>query len=324
MQFDNTVTAHASADLVQPEQILPTVNGDGMQRTWIWDDQNRVLLARSSATAFIESIGIGMNMLGGEPRLFTTRDPSGREEPIRVPLIRASQNEVTAPTRERGRSWIQSRIYREEATKLIAQRRFIPYKPLQSQQEHMHQKALGDVRALISQHGRGGVWLWDPYLSADDVLRTLFHCPYAGADLRALTAGYEQPTGIRAKPTLASIGRQLLWIIKEWLGPKLPPEPSFAERQRSVIVAAKSNLEGLRLEYRMKSGSSGWAFHDRFLIFPDAGNGGRAWSLGTSVNALGRQHHILQEVDDSRHVVDAFLDLWDQLQEPEHRIWKVP
>ena len=178
-----------------------------------------------------------------------------------------------------------------------------------------------DIRLLLNQYGRHGAWLWDPYLSADDVLRTLFYCHHKGADLRALTAGYERPPGSRVKPTIASIKRQ----IQEWIQPHLfcrrPLEPTFAEKQRAVFEAARSNLRGLRIEYRMKYGPAGWAFHDRFLIFPKTmERAALAWSLGTSVNSLGRQHHILQQVDDGQLVVDAFEELWEQLNQQEHSL----
>jgi hypothetical protein len=99
---------------------------------------------------------------------------------------------------------------------------------------------------------------------------------------------------------------------------------SFIERQRADIKNAQCNLRGLRLEYRIKSGQAGWGFHDRFLIFPKADFHALAWSLGTSVNSLGTQHHILQRVDDGQPVADAFVDLWEQLDQPEHLIWKTP
>jgi hypothetical protein len=299
----------ASADISQLQQVLPTSEGEGLQETSLWDDRNGVLLARSGATAFIETFAFGLNMLGGEPRVFKLCDQKGQDENIRIGMVNATQNEVKAPKADRGRNWVQRRIYREETSRLVAQRRFVPYKPQPGHQDEMHQKALGDIRALISQYGRGGVWLWDPYLSADDILRTLFYCPYNGADLRALTAGYERPSGVRIQPTFASIWKQLMSLMKERFGKKRTPEPSFADRQRAAFAAADSNLFGLRLEYRMKSGPKGWAFHDRFLIFPETNEGSLAWSLGRSVNSLGRQHHIFQRVDDSRHIVDAFLEL---------------
>ncbi|MHC8398016.1 hypothetical protein ACYZTX_00590 [Pseudomonas sp. MDT1-17] len=49
--------------------------------------------------------------------------------------------------------------------------------------------ALKDLQWLMEKHGEEGVWLWDPFLNAEDVLRTLFFCPHNGVPLRALTAG---------------------------------------------------------------------------------------------------------------------------------------
>ena len=181
---------------------------------------------------------------------------------------------------------------------MAAQRRFVQYKPQQGREHETHEKALDDLRELLRLHGRQGAWLWDPYLSADDVLRTLFYAPHSNAELRALTAGYE--------PHASATGR------------------SFADTQRDVFAAAQSNLRSLRLEFRMKSGTAGWAFHDRFLIFPNTNAGTLAWSLGTSINSVGRQHHILQQVDDGQLIATAFEELWDELDEPEHLVWRAP
>jgi hypothetical protein len=106
------------------------------------------------------------------------------------------------------------------------------------------------------------------------------------------------------------------------------PSPSasarFAAEQRATLTGIKSNLRGLNLAYRMRAGAAGWGFHDRFLIFPGTDSAALAWSLGTSINSLGRQHHILQRVDDGQRIKDAFAELWDALDQPEHLIWKTP
>src|SRR5262249_526548 len=107
-----------------------------------------------------------------------------------------------------------------------------------------------------------------------------------------------------------------------------PAEPSasekFAAKQRAVLQGMTSNLRGLQLEYRIRTGSAGWGFHDRFLIFPATDRAAQAWSLGTSVNGLRTQHHILQRVDDGQRIRDAFAELWDKLDRREHLIWKTP
>jgi hypothetical protein len=91
-------------------------------------------------------------------------------------------------------------------TRLAQSRRFVQYNTRPGQQDAEYEKALGDIRALINQYGEKGAYLWDPYLSAADILRTLFYCPYHNANLRALTAGQEYPSGSIPKPTLARSG----------------------------------------------------------------------------------------------------------------------
>jgi len=103
------------------------------------------------------------------------------------------------------------------------------------------------------------------------------------------------------------------------------PEDDFVALQRRVFQEAESNLEGLRLEFRRKYGQYGSSFHDRFLIFPRTLHRETlVWSLGTSINGVGKEHHILQLVDNGQAIMDAFLELWNKLTEPEHLVWRVP
>ena len=125
--------------------------------------------------------------------------------------------------------------------------------------------------------------------------------------------------------------RTLIKCIVDWLNrrrrrrtPELTKKQKWIEYQRNALNAIDSNWLGLRLEYRVKHGPAGFGFHDRFLIFPRTGEDALAWSLGTSVNGIGMEHHILQRVDNGQLIRDAFLELWEQLDQPEHLIWKKP
>ncbi len=324
LQYDDTISGYASGVLVGPDLVLPMPNAQGTLRGTLWDDQNRVIVAATASTGFWDAVGLNMRVAEQEPRVFTIRKPDGSEEHCRVGLTTSQFSVVGPPAPDRGGKWTQQRIYREEALQLALSRRFVQYNPPPGQQDAEHKKALGDIRALINEYGEKGVCLWDPYLSANDILRTLFYCSHRNSILRALTAGQEYSSGLIPKPTLASLRDQ----VKEWLQRTLwkpKPRPSFAAWQRAVFEAANSNSLGLRLEYRIRTGSAGWPFHDRFLIFPgEEGAGARAWSLGTSVNSLGKRHHILQQVDDGQLVLDAFDRLWDELGQPEHLVWRVP
>ncbi len=168
----------------------------------------------------------------------------------------------------------------------------------------MEQAALEDLRHLIQQYHGQGVYLWDPYLRAADVLRTLCYSPTARVPLRAICSLVKTKRRDDLDEDIQSI-HQLI------------------ETQRSIFSFPKNHLSGLNLEFRAHHSGHGYGFHDRFLLFPGFGkHPPRVYSLGTSVNAMGKSHHILQLVAYPQPIIDAFNDLWDQLKDPDCRIWK--
>jgi hypothetical protein len=331
-QHDHVVSEFMSATAGQPDTMLPMRGGQGLHRAMVWDDQNRVLLAASGDLAFISAVSFQMHAMSPgsslSQRVFTMRDEKGIQREISVPLAGAPTTEsiIGEPTLNPAGDWTGRRIYQEELARLAREKRFVQYKPLPRQQAAEHQKALVDLRILVNEHGKEGAWLWDPYLAADDILNTLFYCRYPNSDLRALTAGSSAPEDCSGPRKVHScIERHRSWISNRLRATPAPqPGVTFADKQRAMLDGTKSNFLGLRLEFRVKSGQAGWAFHDRFLIFPATGRGALAWSLGTSVNSIGKQHHILQRVDDGQLIMQAFRELWDQLNQPEHLIWKKP
>ncbi|WP_369929295.1 VPA1262 family N-terminal domain-containing protein [Xanthomonas sp. NCPPB 2632] len=298
--FDGIVAGHFTREVSEGTTVLPAPTHPGQYRAYVWDDQYELVLAATGEAGFINSVHFGTHAIDPEPRTFKLKAEDGSLVEQRVALQRSMRSHVAAPGVGPREDWTRKRMYRDETSRLVKERRFVQYRPAPHAKRAEHQKALDDIRQLVATHGTEGAWLWDPYLSADDLLKTLFFCPHAGAELRGLTSMEDLPEcGQLAKPTDA-----------------------FFTRQRQTFAAAKGNHYGLRLEYRARSGMAGWAFHDRFLIFPRAEEAALAWSLGTSVNSLGRAHHILQRVDDGQQVSDAFVDLWDSLSAPEHLIWK--
>ena len=293
MQFDGVVTGYVSSLVKAPNTILPIQSVQGLLRGAIWDEKHDVILVATNSTGFISSLALNVQTSDIEPRTFREK---GKLE-CQIGLInqpiesRVGKTNIT-------QKWIERRMYNNDRLKAAAERYFVLYKPQNGQQELCHRKALEDVRFLVRKYGQMGVWLWDPYLSAHDIIETLFHCPHKNSDLRALTAAEIEPSKKRAD------------------------KATFIRQQRNILNGVVGNLRGLRLEYRIRMGLSGGNFHDRFLIFPQAQHGALVWSLGTSLNDLGRTHHILQQVDDGQLVMDAFTDLWDQLAESKCVIWK--
>ena len=87
------------------------------------------------------------------------------------------------------------------------------------------------------------------------------------------------------------------------------------------IFETRSNNYGIKLEVRCQHGNYGFSFHDRFLIFISEENTAKVWSLGTSINSLGGAHHIVQEVNHPQHIVNAFEQLWNALDNKDCLVW---
>jgi hypothetical protein len=298
LEFDGIISGYASAPIQAANTSLAVPRGLGTHRIVIWDDFHQVLLAATGPSAFINSIGLNMHVVGGDPRTFSRKEADGSSKQYRIGVSHKNKSVVGDITSDDTGARTRKRMYKDQLDQLMTSRVFVQYRPEAHRVEISRQKALEDLRVLIRQHGDEGAWLWDPYLTARDILETLFYCPHSGSDLRGLT-GAEQPREARGKQ-------------------------GFVEQQRAELEATQSNWLGLRLEYRVRHGSAGFGFHDRFLIFPKKDDNALAWSLGTSVNSAGTAHHILQQADNGQFIRDAFIELWENLDQPEHLIWKKP
>lgn len=286
----------------------------------VWDDANGVILGASAQSVFFSGeFRVTSHAINPTIREFL-KPPLGGDvaEPVRLPL-RNDPPPPSGPRPNPREPWRSERIFRDSLHALRARKEFVQYK---GSKGAGRSEALADIEWLMKMHGRNGVWLWDPYLAANDVLNTLFMCPWHGADLRGLSDGKTPPPckhcGKRPDESPGHVPHGC--TEKLMAAERLPWEIE----QRRTLEASKGNCEGLKLEFRVRDGGAGWSFHDRFLIFPAAPVGAIAWSLGTSVNSLGQQHHILQKVPDGELIREAFLDLWNSLDGSNHLVWKTP
>ena len=304
-RWDGTLTgvvvadAPAANDAVAP---IPIEAGHELLATEILDPGSGLVIGATAPTSTISQISLNMRMIRPEPRLFTAPDADGTARPERL-IVHSVRGSIFGKAQELDRRhWLLRRQDLEERQLLMETRDFAQYRP-EPPSNAERARALGDLRWLIARHGEAGVDLWDPYLDANDILQTLFWSPAANAPLRALTDGRDPPR---------KAGHET----------SAEPKPTFAVRQRDRLSRDAGNREGLRLEYRTRTGPGGWEFHDRFLIFPNGSQGPLAWSLGTSVNSLGKAHHILQRVSNPALVAGAFEDLWKALDQPRHIVWR--
>ena len=206
-----------------------------------------------------------------------------KDQVVEIPISSIEINSAQKSTKTE-KEWIRNRKYNQELKALEISRSFMQYF------SNKNEKALEDVRSLIQKYGDKGVYLWDPYLDAVDIKNTLYYSQHANVELRAITD------------------------IKN------PKQDDQISKMKQSFDQDDQDYLFMNLEIRNRYGNNGWHFHDRFLIFPLVNP--KVWSLGISVNQLGKSHHILQEVKNAQHILNAFNKLWDELDNEECLIWK--
>lgn len=300
--YDQTPVSFGCAVINSDITSICADNGVGILRSYIWDTKHEILLAATDDCAPIKRMHIDMQPMMHEPRVFP-KSLNKNADQMRVKLKTSSlpsqigDFEIEAITDP-----VQSRIYDEERRELARRRTFVQYGELGRTTQHDRERALKDLRELINQHGEVGVWLWDPYLSAQDVLDSLFWNINSDSEMRALTLLKEPQQGQNAVSSTKS---------------------SKMMEFSAGLKSLQDNFLGVNIEFRSAHGPNGWDFHDRFLIFPSSGVArAQAWSLGTSLNSFGKTHHILQQVDNAQLVASAFEELWSAVSEAQNLIWK--
>lgn len=275
-----------------PEQQVYIGNLDQINHVKIWRKEPNLILHNYSGT-FIRNFIFDMRMVNPEPRIF---ELDGKITTVKVLSRDRSQfrkEKINYTT------YISNNLYDAEKKRLEKSLSFKQYK-------QNTPDALNDLRILIKQYDENGVYLWDPFLTPSDILKTLYFSPTAGVSLRAIGAITDNVKKIYGRK-----GKDPAKIISEY---------------KAQLDNPSNNNFHLNLEFRVQHTNYGRAFHDRFLIFPgkDELNKPKVYSLGTSVNSYGHNHHILQEVSHPQPVVDAFNELWEELNNNDCIVWKHP
>ena len=216
--------------------------------------------------------------------------PDGTEQRIDI-CVQTSQSHIGNNTKDY-RYWVDNRLLKIEKHDLYNSLKLRQFK------QDMRQEALDFIRELIKKYGKNGIYLWDPYLNAKDLFETVFFSPYANSPIKALT------------------GLKIALQENE--------TSSYQADLANEINQAISQAGWLNLTFVNADRSKIGDFHDRFIIFPQAiDEPVRAWSLGTSVNSLGKSHHIIQEVEDGQIIADVFEEMWGQsINDEDNIIWK--
>ena len=174
-----------------------------------------------------------------------------------------------------------------------------------------HEKAINHIRDIINNQifwDLDEIWLIDPYLVPNDILETVLFCEKPNVKLKCLTDFSSILGNQQTRNGLAD-------------GNGDTDRFSSAKKQcQKELNDAIPNDTDVNLSYRTIANGYGIPFHDRYLILKYNINKTRVWSLGISVNSLGKKHHIIQIVEAPELIADMFQKIWN---ETNHEVCKI-
>lgn len=257
--------------------------------TSIIDLKDNLILSRQS-TSLIHSINLSLSIgthFGRQRELYD----EDHSVIAAIDLISKEAMETPKKHPEKYMSVVERRRYEKRTEDLLNRLEFKQYGKVNHDRQ-----AVKDVIEIMKKASSGKVYLWDPYLCAEDILKTWYYTTVHGLCLRAITS----TAGIK-------FGEDNL--------------PDWIKKQKEAFET-RSNNYGINLEFRCQHGNYGYGFHDRFIMIQNEKEKPRVWSLGTSFNSLGNSHHIIQEVRHPQMIVDAFEELWDSLSDDSCLVWR--
>ena len=175
-----------------------------------------------------------------------------------------------------------------------------------------HDEALSNIRSIINKQllwDLDEIRIIDPYLSPNDILNTVAFCKKSEIRVCCLTDIHTISHNKDAKAEILTGDTQ---------------DAAFDEIRNSFRKELEDGLgqeTDLRLSFRTVHGNNGSSFHDRYLILKYQLNKTRVWSLGTSVNSVGKSHHIVQIVESPILIDDFFNEEWSQTDTDKCKIY---
>lgn len=289
--IDNLTTGYANQITCSYETPICLNLGDSNKLELLISKANSDILLHQSLSNFIRSFGGLMlaQTAHSEPRTITTR--SG--EIFKVSISHPTSMNIGG----RKDDFIQQITRREHQNELLRNSGDCKVFDI-----NMHKEAYEFVRGLIGKHKDRvfEICLWDPYLQAPNIIETLYF-QNTGLPFRCITS-------LKTARKIGDDGE-----INESSNHSL----SYAEFKNKELNYFKSKSNNLRvfLEYRCQHDIYGTSFHDRFLIFTPSNSNDLpiVYSLGTSINSLGKSHHMIQKVTDARLIQHNFNEMWNKL-----------
>jgi hypothetical protein len=179
---------------------------------------------------------------------------------------------------------------------------------IKSYKQNQHDKALQDIVNIINGNllwDLKELWIIDPYLCADDIAGTALRCQKDSILIKSLCS-YSTINGNKdTKEAMTADNYE-----------------NFRKSGHDKLQSILTTETDVRLEYRSVRDGNGTPFHDRYLVMKYELNKVRVWSLGASINSIGKCHSIIQIVEAPEIIVSIFDELWEKTAKNECVIYK--
>lgn len=283
---DNIIGHTAFYGTIANDIELKCGNSDGEPIVLIKSIEDNLILNYANRFMMDMQMNMGVNYVNGARKIHIDG------EDFNVNLASCESSRIGLATVPQVRR-IRDRKYDSTSKTLIEQKVFLQYGD-----EGVNQRgeAINDIRSIIKENCRNGLNIWDPYAIAEDILRTAYFCECVNVPIKVINSFSHEK-----KDRYEEIKEKEISDFEDF------------KKDEINVLNSQTNNKNINLEIRCQR-SLGWKFHDRFLIFPGSGaDKPRAWTIGTSLNSVGKSHSILMEVENSQNILDAFNKLWLEL-----------
>lgn len=284
--LDDVITGFNATDTTEakPKCVLK-VGDDNSLSTTIFDKSNALILHNSTAF-FIKELHVSgrIGMQYSAPR--TVKLKNGKEEHEEyIELFQRNEFKQSYSNYNDYFEIIRKRHRNNELLSESGDYRLFKCNEHSEALEYLREK-IKDTSGAIKE-----ICLWDPYLTALDIMETLYF-ENTGLPFRCITNYHNAK---KCRKEVSSFEQ-------------------FCEDQKKCFEQKSNNLR-VKLKFLAQHDGYGWKFHDRFLIFVpyDSTDLPIVYSLGTSINSVGKDHHIIQKVTNPREILDNFDELWNLL-----------
>ena len=254
---------------------------------------NPAIIYHRSKWNFVRNFMFSVGLIEPNAKPRTIVDRYGKTRKINIDAY-MRRREITRKVKRGYRDHIRRREQEEEIIRHSGD-----YKVFNGNQVEV---ALCFLREKINSlsHKSKEICLWDPYLSVQDIIDTL----------------YFEATGMPFRCITSDRG----------LGGVNNDDSKNVYEPHIKRFHSKSDNLHIKLEFRCQHSIHGYSFHDRFLISVPLDEFAlpTVYSLGTSINGIGKQYHIIQKVPNPRMILGHFNKLWDELSAEDCLILKLP